>query len=45
MLDAKAMEKRLQHYGEGEARDKFGKKTNQQGIQAAKAVPLAEMDS
>lgn len=36
--DAKEMEKRLQRYGEGHARDKFGKKTNL----LAKAKPLSE---
>lgn len=36
VIDAKAMEKRLQRYGESDARDKFGKKTNQ----LAKAEPL-----
>ena len=43
MPNAKAMEKRLERYGEGTGRDKFGKKTNQQDIQTAKAVPLAEV--
>ena len=48
--DAKAIEKRLEHYGEGHGRDKFGKKTNQHEIQeqagmVAKAMPLTEMKS
>lgn len=38
-LDAKAIEKRLEHYGKGDARDKFGKKTNQ----LAKARALQEV--
>ena len=38
-LDAKAIEKRLAHYGKGDARDKFGKKTNQ----LAKAMPLSKV--
>ena len=40
-LDAKAIEKRLEHYGKGDARDKFGKKTNQ----LAKAEALQEMSN
>lgn len=47
--DAKATEKRLEHYGEGNARDKFGKKKNQHEVQTSsrvvKAVPLAEINS
>ena len=45
--DAKATEKRLERYGEGDARDKFGKKKNQHEVQTSskvvKAVPLKEM--
>ena len=40
-LDVKGIEKRLERYGNGEARDKFGKKTNQ----LAKAQPLSEIKS
>ena len=40
-FNAKAIEKRLQHYGKGDARDKFGKPTNIPVI--AKAKPLTEL--
>ena len=41
--DTKRIEERLQRYGEGTGRDKFGKKTNQLEAQTARAVPLAEV--
>ena len=37
-VDAKAMEKRLQRYGKGDARDKFGKPSHT----LVKAKPLSE---
>lgn len=47
--DAKATERRLERYGEGDARDKFGKKKNQHEVQTSskvvKAVPLKELKS
>ena len=47
--DAKATKKRLEHYGEGDARDKFGKRKNRHEVQTSskvvKAVPLIELKS
>ena len=46
--NAKATEKRLEHYGEGHGLDKFGKKTNRYEVPdhasvVVKAVPLTKM--